>query len=81
MTLENKEAIIKLVYNKAYEYEPKYHGWSQVTVLALQEVFAMKDEVERRVMQLEIEQEALKKEKDAASKKRLTNMEKELADL
>jgi hypothetical protein len=26
MTLENKEAIIKLVYNKAYEYEPKYHG-------------------------------------------------------
>ena len=29
------------------------------------------DEVERRVMQLEIEREALRKERDAASKERL----------
>jgi ATP-dependent Clp protease ATP-binding subunit ClpB len=39
------------------------------------------DEISRRVMQLEIEQAALKKETDAASKERLTKLEKELADL
>ena len=39
------------------------------------------DEVERRIMQLEIEREALRKEKDKASKERLAKLEKELADL
>ena len=39
------------------------------------------DEITRRVMQLEIEREALKKEKDAASQDRLEKLEKELADL
>jgi ATP-dependent Clp protease ATP-binding subunit ClpB len=39
------------------------------------------DEAERRIMQLEIEREALKKEKDAASEQRLQALEKELADL
>ncbi len=39
------------------------------------------DEVDRLVMQLEIEREALKKEKDKASKERLARIEKELADL
>jgi len=39
------------------------------------------DEVDRRVVQLEIEREALKKERDKASKARLRNLEKELADL
>ncbi|HLZ71477.1 MAG TPA: AAA family ATPase, partial [Dehalococcoidia bacterium] len=39
------------------------------------------DETERRIMQLEIEREALKREHDAASKERLVNLEKELADL
>ena len=38
------------------------------------------DEVSRRVMQLEIEREALRKEKDKASKDRLEKLEKELAD-
>jgi len=38
------------------------------------------DEVQRRVMQLEIEREALKKESDAASKDRLARLEKELAE-
>ncbi len=38
------------------------------------------DEFSRRVMQLEIEREALKKEKDAASRDRLGKLEKELAD-
>jgi ATP-dependent Clp protease ATP-binding subunit ClpB len=38
-------------------------------------------EVERRVKQLEIEREALKKETDAASIERLDKIEKELADL
>ena len=38
------------------------------------------DEVDRRVMQLEIERQALKKEKDKASKGRLQALEKELAD-
>ncbi|HEX5020536.1 MAG TPA: ATP-dependent chaperone ClpB [Candidatus Binatia bacterium] len=39
------------------------------------------DEVSRRVMQLEIEREALRKESDAASRERLVKLEKELADL
>jgi ATP-dependent Clp protease ATP-binding subunit ClpB len=39
------------------------------------------DERNRRVMQLEIEREALRKEKDAASQARLQRLEKELADI
>ncbi len=39
------------------------------------------DEVKRRIMQLEIEREALRKEKDKASKERLAKIDKELADL
>ncbi len=39
------------------------------------------DEIERKIMQLEIEREALKKESDPASKERLEKIEKELADL
>jgi ATP-dependent Clp protease ATP-binding subunit ClpB len=39
------------------------------------------DEVERRIMQLEIEREALRKEKDAASVDRLDRLDRELADL
>ncbi len=39
------------------------------------------DEVQRRIMQLEIEREALRKEKDKASQERLGKLEKELADL
>lgn len=39
------------------------------------------DEVTRKVLQLEIEREALKKEKDKASQDRLESLEKELADL
>ncbi|MGC1343927.1 MAG: ATP-dependent chaperone ClpB [Candidatus Binataceae bacterium] len=38
------------------------------------------DEVNRRVMQLEIERQALKRETDAASKDRLERLEKELAE-
>ncbi|BAU25957.1 ATP-dependent Clp protease ATP-binding subunit ClpB [Aneurinibacillus soli] len=38
------------------------------------------DEVARRVMQLEIEEAALKKETDAASRDRLTHLQKELAE-
>ncbi|MHC4472471.1 MAG: ATP-dependent chaperone ClpB [Planctomycetota bacterium] len=38
------------------------------------------DQVERRVMQLEIEREALKKEKDEASLERLAELERALAD-
>jgi ATP-dependent Clp protease ATP-binding subunit ClpB len=39
------------------------------------------DEVRRRIMQLEIEREALRKEKDQASQERLQRLEQELADL
>jgi len=38
------------------------------------------DEIDRRVMQLEIEREALKQEKDKASKERLKKLEQELAN-
>ncbi len=39
------------------------------------------DELDRRVIQLKIEREALKKETDAASRERLKKLEEELADL
>jgi ATP-dependent chaperone ClpB len=39
------------------------------------------DEIDRRIMQLKIEREALRNEKDAASKDRLERLEKELAGL
>jgi ATP-dependent Clp protease ATP-binding subunit ClpB len=39
------------------------------------------DEVRRRIMQLEIEREALRKETDPASRDRLAKLERELADL
>ncbi len=39
------------------------------------------DELDRRIIQLKIEREALKKEDDDASKERLVSLEKELADL
>lgn len=38
------------------------------------------DEIDRKIMQLEIEREALRKEKDEASKERLQRLEKELAE-
>ncbi len=39
------------------------------------------DEINRKIMQLEIEREALRRETDAASKERLSKLERELADL
>ncbi len=39
------------------------------------------DELNRRIMQLQIEREALRKETDEASRKRLEDLEKQLADL
>lgn len=39
------------------------------------------DEAERRIMQLEIEREALRKEKDTASVDRLSRLDREVADL
>jgi len=39
------------------------------------------DEVDRQILQLEIERQALEKEKDKASKERLERLERELADL
>ena len=39
------------------------------------------DEVRRKIMQLEIEREGLKKETDAVSRERLAGVERELADL
>ena len=39
------------------------------------------DELDRRVIQLKIEREALRKESDSASRERLASLEKELADL
>ncbi len=39
------------------------------------------DELNRRIMQMQIEREALRKEKDAASKERLASIERQLAEL
>ena len=39
------------------------------------------DELDRRIIQLKIEREALKREQDSASRERLVNLERELSDL
>ncbi len=39
------------------------------------------DEIQRKITQVEIERQALKKEKDAASRERLSKIEKDLADM
>jgi ATP-dependent Clp protease ATP-binding subunit ClpB len=49
--------------------------------IELESLPAELDAVERRVLQLQIEAQALKKEEDPASKDRLAKIEKELADL
>jgi len=49
--------------------------------MAIDSMPADLDEIERRVMQLEIEREALRKESDAASRDRLERLERELAGL
>jgi ATP-dependent Clp protease ATP-binding subunit ClpB len=45
------------------------------------EIDSVPDEIERKIVQLEIERQALSKEKDKASRERLAKIEKELADL
>ncbi|MDM7998587.1 MAG: ATP-dependent chaperone ClpB [Dehalococcoidia bacterium] len=49
--------------------------------MEIDSVPASLDEVQRRIMQLEIERQALKRETDKTSKERLALIEKELADL
>ncbi|TAH52486.1 MAG: ATP-dependent chaperone ClpB [Chloroflexota bacterium] len=49
--------------------------------LELDSMPAELDEIQRRISQLEIERVALKNEKDSASRERLKNLEKELANL
>lgn len=39
-----KEEILDQVQKRAYEYETKYHGCSQATLLAIQEVFGLENE-------------------------------------
>jgi len=39
------------------------------------------DDIERKIRQLEIEKQAVKKEKDEYSKERLVKIDKELSDL
>jgi ATP-dependent Clp protease ATP-binding subunit ClpB len=49
--------------------------------MAIDSMPAELDEIARRVMQLEIEREALRKESDRASRDRLTKLDRELQDL
>ena len=49
--------------------------------MEIDSVPAAVDEIQRRVTQLEIEKQALKREKDLASRERLGKLERELADL
>ena len=46
-----------------------------------QQILQRLDQLERQIMQLEIEQSALKKEKDEGSRERLKRIEKDLANL
>ena len=66
-----------VVTDEPHKYPPGTNWAPGVTIRHRDEL----DEVQRRIMQLEIEREALRKETDRPSQERLARLEKELADL
>ncbi|RWE82815.1 MAG: ATP-dependent chaperone ClpB [Mesorhizobium sp.] len=77
-TLSNRYIADRFLPDKAIDLVDEAASRLRIQVDSKPEAL---DEVDRRIMQLKIEREALKVEKDEASKDRLARLEKELAGL
>lgn len=77
-TLSNRYITDRFLPNKAIDLVDEACATIRVEIDSMPSEL---DEVTRRVMQLEIEEAALKKESDEASKERLELLQKDLADL
>ena len=77
-TLSNRYVGDRFLPDKAIDLIDEAASRKRMEVDSKPEVL---DELDRRVMQLKIEREALRKEKDAAAAERLDKLERELADL
>ncbi|RUW72731.1 ATP-dependent chaperone ClpB [Mesorhizobium sp. M2A.F.Ca.ET.067.02.1.1] len=77
-TLSNRYSADRFLPDKAIDLVDEAASRLRMQVDSKPEAL---DEVDRRIMQLKIEREALKVEKDEASKDRLARLEKELAGL
>ncbi len=77
-TLSNRYIASRFLPDKAIDLMDEAASRARIQIDSLPEDI---DELERRTVQLEIERQALRKEKDKAAKERLEGIEKELADL
>ena len=77
-TLSNRYITDRFLPDKAIDLVDEAASRKRMTIDSKPESI---DELDRRIMQLKIEREALKKETDKGSKDRLTALEKELAEL
>ncbi|MEZ5930532.1 MAG: ATP-dependent chaperone ClpB [Alphaproteobacteria bacterium] len=77
-TLSNRYITDRFLPDKAIDLVDEAAARKRMTIDSKPEAI---DELDRRIMQLKIEREALKKETDKASKDRLGNLEKELSGL
>jgi len=76
-TLSNRYIGDRFLPDKAIDLVDEAASRLRIEIDSLPQVI---DEVERRIVQLEIERQALAKEKDKASKERRTALERELAE-
>ncbi|MHB1311809.1 MAG: ATP-dependent chaperone ClpB [Gemmatimonadaceae bacterium] len=77
-TLSNRYIGDRFLPDKAIDLVDEAASRLRIEIDSLPQVI---DEVERRIVQLEIERQALAKEKDKASRERRTALERELAEL
>ncbi len=77
-TLSNRYIADRFLPDKAIDLVDEAASRKRMTIDSKPEAI---DELDRRIMQLKIEREALKKETDKASKDRLAGLEKELSEL
>ena len=77
-TLSNRYVADRFLPDKAIDLIDEAASRQRIEVDSKPEAI---DELDRRIIQLKIEREALKKESDEASKKRLTKLKEELGDL
>jgi len=77
-TLSNRYIADRFLPDKAIDLVDEAASRKRMTIDSKPEAI---DELDRRIMQLKIEREALKKETDKASRERLTSLEKELSEL
>ena len=77
-TLSNRYITDRFLPDKAIDLVDEAAARKRMTIDSKPEAI---DELDRRIIQLKIEREALKKETDTASKDRLADLEKELSEL